>query len=301
MGKGMLSSIICVLALLGGCGENADLPVPDPSAQLYFSQQPPGDQATIFAPGIVSITGRYEYALSVSPDGSEIFFSAEVPDQLAAIFHSQLGDTGWAAPRKVSLTGNQKKAEIEAFFTPDGRKIYFAPYDEGMDVKIWVVDRSEEGWREPRELGPPLTDDPAFFPTATLEGTIYYSNLAEGRVFRATMDGDAVQSVEDAGLEFGGHAIIAPDESFVLVDGSQGDDKNADIFVAFRDDSGGWTTPVSLGPEVNTEYIETCPTLSHDGNYLFFSRYNEEGERSNIYWIESAVIARAHDLLKADT
>ena len=50
---------------------------------------------------------------------------------------------------------------------------------------------------------------------------------------------------------------------------------------------------MDLGPEVNTEYAETCPTLSHDGRFLFFSRYDEENGVSNIYWIQSNVIARA--------
>jgi hypothetical protein len=40
-------------------------------------------------------------------------------------------------------------------------------------------------------------------------------------------------------------------------------------------------------------HSETCPSLSPDGRYLFFSRYNEPGGLSNIYWISSAVIAHA--------
>jgi hypothetical protein len=46
----------------------------------------------------------------------------------------------------------------------------------------------------------------------------------------------------------------------------------------------------NLGLEVNTEYAETCPSLSSDGQYLFFSRYDEGGAVSNIYWISSSVI-----------
>jgi len=256
----------------------------------YFGQQPPVDEAALFAPGIISIEGRYEYALSFSPDGKEILFSAEVPDQPAAIYLCRIEHDEWSTPRKVSLSGGKKKSEMEPFFTPDGKRIYFAPYDEGMDVRIWVVDRTKDGWIRPRALGPPFSNHPAFFPTTTMAGTVYYTNLTERKVFRAELEGDDVIMAQDAGLELGMQAFIAPDDSFVLVDGRPEGTEKADVFVAFRNEDGSWTRPVNLGPKVNTDYSETCPSLSHDGKYLFFSRYNEAGERSNIYWIESTVI-----------
>lgn len=260
----------------------------------YFGQQPPGDKAVLFAPGIISMEGRYEYALSFSPDGKEILFSAEVPDlSSSAVYLCRIEDGQWSMPRQVSLSGGKKKSEMEAFFTPDGKRIYFAPYDEGMDVRIWVVDRTNNSWLNPHEVGAPLADDPAFFPTTTTDGTIYYTNLKERKVFRAEMEGDTVKKVEDAALELGMHAFVAPDESYVLVDGRPGENDKADIFVAFRKQDGSWTRPANLGREVNTDYSETCPSLSHDGKYLFFSRYNEEGELSNIYWVSSKVIVGA--------
>jgi len=43
----------------------------------YFGQIPPGDSAEIFAPGIVSVNGRYEYGVSFSPDLKEIYLAAK--------------------------------------------------------------------------------------------------------------------------------------------------------------------------------------------------------------------------------
>ena len=68
-----------------------------------------------------------------------------------------------------------------------------------------------------------------------------------------------------------------------------------DIYVAFRTAEGGWTEPANFGPEVNTEHAETCPSLSSDGKYLFFSRYDEDGGVSNI-WISSSVIDDARSV-----
>ncbi len=285
------SMVLSVLLLFTACA-----PAVDESEPLYFGMEPPGDGAALFAPGIVSVEGRYEYALSVSPDGGEILFTTEAPGTPAALYHSRLREDGWSAPVKVSLSGGAKRAEMEAFYTPDGRSIRFAPYDDGMDVRIWTVDRTSEGWSSPRQLGSPLADDPAFFPTTTLDGEIYYTNLAARKVYRARMAGESIESVEDAGLEIGMHAYIAPDGSYVLVDGRKSEGGNSDIYAAFRRNDGSWSSPIALGPEINTDYDETCPTLSHDGRFLFFSRYDEDNEISNIYWIESDVIAEARAL-----
>jgi Tol biopolymer transport system component len=256
----------------------------------YFGQETPETNAKLFAPGLISVTGRFEYALSFSPDGEELFFSAQPPDGRASLHHSRIEGGTWTRPTAVSLTAGAKKEEMEAFFAPDGKHIYFAPYDEGMDVRVWVVEVGPEGWQNPRELGPPVSEDPAFFPTSTAAGALYYMNLAKRKVYRAKLKDGRVESTADAGLELGGHAFVAPDESFVLLDAVPPGQEERDIFVAFRTTDGGWTVPANLGPRVNTKHAETCPSLSSDGQYLFFSRYDEDGGISNIYWISSSVI-----------
>ncbi|WP_199726258.1 hypothetical protein [Aquimarina sp. BL5] len=40
----------------------------------YFDQKPPGLTPEIFAQGLVSIDGRYEFGISFSPDLNEMFF-----------------------------------------------------------------------------------------------------------------------------------------------------------------------------------------------------------------------------------
>lgn len=42
----------------------------------YFGQNPPGMVAEIFAPGIDSVNGRYDYGVSFTPDLEEIYFTA---------------------------------------------------------------------------------------------------------------------------------------------------------------------------------------------------------------------------------
>ena len=257
----------------------------------YFGQPEPGLEARPFAPGLLSIPGRYEFALSFSPGGDELLFSQQVPDLPVSVYYSRVKAGAWTAPAPVQLGGGVRKEEMEAFFAPDGRRIFFAPYDEGLDVRIWSVEVGPDGWREPKELASPIAEDAAFYPTQSLRGTLYYTNLAAMRVYRAELDGPAVSAVEDAGLEFGLHAFIAPDESFVLLD-ARGPDSlgGSDLYVAFRRPDASWTPPQNLGAEVNSRFDETCPSLSADGKYLFFSRYDEPDGISDIYWITSTVI-----------
>ena len=54
---------------------------------------------------------------------------------------------------------------------------------------------------------------------------------------------------------------------------------------------------IQWGKPVNTESAETCPSLSPDGRFIFFSRYNEENEVSNVYWVGSTLIQAAREAL----
>jgi len=257
----------------------------------YFGQSPPGNVAEVFAPETISITGRYEFALSFAPAGDRLLFTVQVPDQVVQVLHSRLYDGLWSRPEPVNLAHGACKDEMEAFFAPDGRHVYFAPYDEGMDVRIWQVETDGDHWRDPVQLTGPIAEEPAFFPTCAASGAIYYTNIAKRAPYRAWKTDDGEWECQPLGVEFGGHVFVAPDESFVLLDARAGDSLGkGDIYVAFATASGDWTTPANLGAGVNSAHSESCPSLSADGKYLFFSRYDEPDEVAQLYWVDARVI-----------
>ena len=146
----------------------------------------------------------------------------------------------------------------------------------------------------PVPLTGPIATAPAFFPTSTTSGALYYANIAERKPYRARAGADGSWQVEPLGLEFGLHTFVAPDESFVLIDARADDGRGkGDIYVAFATEDGGWTKPVNLGDGVNSEYSESCPSMSDDGRVIFFSRYDEPDEVAQIYWVDSGVIETA--------
>ncbi len=262
---------------------------------LYFGQEPPSLTAELFAPGIVSVEGRYEYAVSFSPDLKEMYFSGEREGEVQSVFFSALDDTAWTQPEKASFTGGEKSNEFEAFVTNGGDKLYFAAYDSIFsDEHIWYVNRLGDKWSEAVELDSPINDDLVFYPNAAENGDLYYTSISQGKMYYAPNQDGRFPEVREVGIDFGVHGFISPTQDFLLVDGRKENDetKDKDIHVCFRKEDGSWSTPINLGPGVNSDYTETCPSLTPDGKYLFFSRYNEEGGVSNIYWVNAEVIDR---------
>jgi Tol biopolymer transport system component len=260
----------------------------------YLGQQAPGLTAELFAPGFVSVTGRYEFALSFTPTGDRVLFTVQTEDEKVMVLHAQQLDGQWTPPAPVSLAAGARKDEMEAFFSPDGHHVFFAPYDEGMDVRIWQVSVDGDQWHDPAPLQGAISEDPAFYPTMATDGSLYYSNIKQRRPYVARLQNDGSWDAKPVAVEFGMHVFIAPDPSFMLLDARAEDSfGGSDIFVAFPAQDGGWQTPLNLGPGVNSTYGETCPSLSADGRYLFFSRYNEAGDVSQIYWVDADVIGQA--------
>ena len=263
----------------------------------YLGQTVPGLTAELFAPGVVSVTGRYEFALSFAPAGDRVLFTVQTADEDVMVLHSRQVNGHWTKPESVSLAHGAHADEMEAFFSPDGKQVYFAPYDEGMDVRIWQVTVDGDNWINPAPLTGAIAEQPAFYPTLTSDETLYYTNIAERRPYVSRLGDDGTWSAQAVAVEFGGHVFVSPDQSFLLLDAKADDSLgHADIYVAFSTGEYSWSKPVNLGPDVNSEFIESCPSLSADGKYLFFSRYDEDGDIAQIYWVDAKVISIARGL-----
>jgi hypothetical protein len=107
---------------------------------------------------------------------------------------------------------------------------------------------------------------------------------------------------QEVEIEFGFHGFISPSQDYLVVNArnKEDDQRKSDLYVYFKEKNGTWTKPINLGNTVNSNFSETGPSITPDGNYLFFSRYNEEGGLSNFYWVSTEVInkLRPVDLMK---
>jgi hypothetical protein len=55
-----------------------------------------------------------------------------------------------------------------------------------------------------------------------------------------------------------------------------------DLYISFKLPNGQWGYPVNMGNKINSDRIERFPTISPDGNYLFFVRHTET---QDFFWV----------------
>jgi hypothetical protein len=260
----------------------------------YFGQNPPGMTAEIFAPGIVSINGRYEHGISFSPDLDEVYFSANNEDEVPDVYFSKLEGEKWTNPKKANFTKGKKDAEMHPFVSFSDNKIYFTAHNSDYtDTKIWYVNRLRNTWSNAIKLDLPINDDELFYSNQSKNGDLFYTNVSKRKMYYAPNKNGKFPEVREVEIEFGFHGFISPSQDFLVVNARNKEDdqrKDNDIYVYFKEKDGTWSKPINLGNEVNSNFDETCPSITPDGKYLFFGRYNEEGGLSNFYWVSTEII-----------
>ena len=88
--------------------------------------QPEADSALqIVGRGVVS-TAAPEFATTLTPDGSEIYFNRANADRttIAILSARYTADGGWSPPVVVPFSGTHR--DVDPFVTPDGRRLYFS-------------------------------------------------------------------------------------------------------------------------------------------------------------------------------
>lgn len=224
----------------------------------------------------------------MSQNYDEIFFTAEDPGK-GLMVTNKLDDGTWSEPKVANLRGNHSW-EQEAFYTADGLMLYFASTDES-GTNLWRSFKEKNGWSMAELLDSPVNNpNRVFWATFTQNHTMYYSNVDEFKTYRSEMVDDKYPRTELAGIPFGLHASVSKDESFIIFN------HRGDIYVAFRNTENKWGEPIKLeAPISSSEFGESCPCLSPDEKYIFFSRYNDTNDKSDIYWVSSSVLNKYED------
>ena len=122
-------------------------------------------------------------------------------------------------------------------------------------------------WGEPTALSRIINSDASeFAPSLTRSGVLYFSRGEQ--VFRATPSGDDFAAPEL--LPFAGaDPAVAPDDSYLVIDGDSPTTGDADLFVSCRTAT-GWAPPRQLRGPVSSPFREGDPSVSSDGRTLYF-------------------------------
>ena len=282
-----------------------------PTASPYFGQPVPALTPALFAPGIVS-TDAVELNAVFAPDMKEFFFT-RVIEGTPTMFHSQMTDGSWSAPRPLLVYPGQARAlAVDMAVSPDGSELFFLGNyrpsgDAGakrMDTDIWRSRRVNGAWTTADVVPSPVsTEAGEVYPTIVKDGSLYFTSnrpggLGPNSLYRAQRraDGTFAQPAlvpppinSESGI---GDPFVSPDERYMVFSSRRPPSLGGgDLFVAFRRADGGWDEPVHLGKTLNSEDTDFCPFATPDGKYLFFSRRHRAADGTvtagDVYWIDA--------------
>jgi Tol biopolymer transport system component len=285
--------LLCLLAISDNSyGQDSSLVLKGP----YLGQTPPGLTPKIFAPGLVSINGRFEGVISFSPDLTEVYFGANNDDEQTHIYFSKKVGDEWTPVERIYFTSDIQDEQMHPFVSPDGMRMYFTLLNpDNTEPKIWFVDRKGDGWGRAIKLNSAINADKVFYYNQAKNGDFYYYNLSKGATYAAAMDDNGLANVKAVDIAFGHHAFVSPHQDYLVAtaksQAGEGREDN-DVYVYFRQPDGKWGKPINLGEVVNSTFNEKGPSISPDGKYLFFGRDERDAENglSNIYWVSTDII-----------
>jgi len=297
----------------------------------YLGQKQPKMMPEVFASGIIS-NGSVNRDVSISPDGKEMYFGMHTPDfRYSTIIVTKQVDGVWTIPEVVSFASDPRYIYLEPALSIDGKKMFFLSNmpkdstDNPGDEDIWVVDKINNEWGDPYNLGEPINSSGReFYPSLTENGTIYFSRADIGErihyIYRSQLiDGKystpekLPEQVNCGTNRF--NAYIAPDESYIVVpaigvkDGMGG----VDYYIVFQREDGSWEEPINMGPKINSSTgAEWSFYVSPDKKFIFYMATKELPEEkqpkslsmdffqnlltmpqngnADIYWMDAKII-----------
>jgi hypothetical protein len=278
------------LLLLLACG------VEQPATQPDTPEQFQAHNAAWSAPvnlGPVVNSEFVDFTPEISKDGLSLYFGSDRPGGMSPapdIWVSHRAGVGspWETPVNLGPTVNSPAADAAPNLSRDGHYLYFSSSREGSlgQQDLWVSYRTDVhddlAWGAPVNLGSAVNSDAFDAGPAVLGDELYFtSNRTTGDaldVYRSLRRGhgfSAAQLVLELSSEGNdlrpsirndGKEIFLSTDREGSVAGSQ------DIWSATRHGRAQpWSSPVNLGPPVNTEATEQQPSISDNGRTLFFA------------------------------
>ena len=273
--------------------------------ETYLGQKPPGITPEIFAPDIISIEEGKEYKPTISPDVSEIFFMRRTPGARDdGIWTSKLEEGKLTEPHKAGFS--YQCLEGQPCFSPDGNRLFYMtcrpfPGESSLNALpyLWYVDRTNTGWSEPQYLASEIGEHHPAQISITKNGTVYFVSNTRRKIFFSNYQNNTFTEPEllQCGvndLDPIGHPAISPNEDYLIVDQVYRESGLlvSNMYICFKNDDGTWTSPKSMRDilQMSDGEIYAAPRITYDGKYLFFEKYDEDTDKSDIFWVDTKII-----------
>jgi hypothetical protein len=271
-------NLFCWL-LISGC-VNPDYP------QLLLDVNP--DTVELFGRDVIS-TPLYERDLAISPDGSEIIYTAGDYRQNIRCLVSLKRDNGhWGEKSILPYSGQYQ--DIEPFIAPDGNRLFFASNRPlagdslRNDYNIWVSNKDGDRWDTPSPVSERInTTGDEYYPSLTKNGHLYFTAIRPDGpgledIFVSTWENGVFQepvpldsNINSGTYEF--NAYISPEEDLIIFSsyGRSDGQGGGDLYFSRKNTNGRWVKAKNL-ELVNTEKLDYCPFIDFPrGNFYFTS------------------------------
>ena len=251
----------------------------------YLGQAPPGSTPELFAKDI--IPDDLHSAPIFSPDGSVVYYK---PLGNNGIMTMKKKNEKWTSPVPLFVNDELDNSD-DPCLNPSGDMLFFSSYNKEENREyIYYCLRKEAGNCTPEMPAGELNSlDLHWQISVANNGNIYSSS--NGNIYRSRFEKGIYSKPVKLGPNINSDysectPYVSADESMLIF--SRANDGKPDLFVSFRDDAGNWKEAIALGPEINTEHHEMCPSLSPDGKYLFF--LSSRGGLFSAYWVDAKVL-----------
>ena len=291
----------------------------------YLGQTLPGIEPELFAPGIITTEYHEHSSPMFSPDGSEVywsvFFNFWGPQ---VIMTMRMENEHWTQPEVAPFSGQY--SDGNPCFSEDGQRIFFEsrrpvhagdPYTGETD--LWMVERIDSGWGEPKHLGWKVNSGEwERGPCVCGNGNLYFCSIREGGYGKSDIycaeweNGEYSKpinlgsTVNTEGNE--SFPYVASDESFLIYESASGD-----LYIHFHKSDGSWTEAINMAEKLRSSGPQDrFPRLSNDGEVFFFvsNRWlgnpyfesklsldeikkrakNIDNGMGNIFWVDAKII-----------
>ena len=193
-----------------------------------------------------------EYSPVLSADDKQLFYCATnqvMGDVSEDVFASKSSSSGiWSKGEAIDEFSSSDFNEAPLAISADGSTIILF-----KDGKLYRSKRDLDGWSEPQ----PLTME---FNLGEWQGDASISSDGRAILFSAVIPDYTMNINEMKDISYHGDRLYP-----------------TDLFVCVRDSNDEWSSPIQLGPEVNTQYGERYPFLHPDMTTLYFSSDGHPG------------------------
>lgn len=318
-----------VVVLLSGCTDTTmfqDLKGP------YLGQKAPGSSPEVFAPGIIS-HGFHELSITFSPSGDEIFYiMSDRGYSHYSLITMRMVDGNWVKPSIASFSHGLNIYSV--CIHPVGETLYFAGRPAGLASDqtpfhdIYRVSKIDGIWGKAEKLEGPINSDLVESSVSVAEDyTLFFQRSAKGEpgdLWMSEFDGSSylepVRLPSPVNTQHSeSRPFIAPDKRYLIFQSNRpGTLGSMDLFVCYALDD-EWGIPVNLGSTVNGGASDFGPSVSPDGQFLFFSSYRADANipytgktyeqlirlyrqpqngYATLYWMSSGII---HEMLSMES